>query len=122
MVRSGAGFGVLTAIVVLVIIGHHYQKLIKPTKRNSTRRSCLSSDKKNKTKKKVHFASDVVEARDGSGEYRGRWTPAKTDQRPLGKHAVLQSFEKAEQNIPANRVALYSGILRFRAQQASLYY
>ncbi|GLJ31363.1 hypothetical protein SUGI_0629430 [Cryptomeria japonica] len=77
MVGKRTGIGLLTAAIVIVIIGR--QILTKPTNQNSATRSCLSSDKRNKTKKKVHFAADMVEPRDSNQEYRGRRIPAKMD-------------------------------------------
>ncbi|GLJ31365.1 hypothetical protein SUGI_0629450 [Cryptomeria japonica] len=111
MVGKSTGIGLVTAVMVIVIIGR--QKLIKPTNHNSSTRSCLSSEKRNKTKKKVHFAADMVESRDCNREYRGRRIPAKMDSETWN----TQSVEKTEDKIPANRVVLY---LSYLLQQASL--
>ncbi|GLJ31362.1 hypothetical protein SUGI_0629420 [Cryptomeria japonica] len=122
MVGKSTGIGLLTAAIVIVIIGR--QMLIKPTNHNSATRSCLSSEKRNKTKKKVHFAADMVEPRDCNREYRGRRIPGKMDSETTRNTCPSrnQSTEKTEHKIPANRVALYNGILSYRLQQASLYH
>ncbi|GLJ31364.1 hypothetical protein SUGI_0629440 [Cryptomeria japonica] len=122
MVGKCTVIGLLTAVIVILIIGRH--KFIKPTNHNSVTRSCISSDKRNQTKKKVHFAADMVEPRDSNQEYRGRRIPAKMDSETTRNTCPSrnQSTEKTEHKIPANRVALYNGILSYRLQQASLYH
>ncbi|KAI9117177.1 hypothetical protein K1719_011343 [Acacia pycnantha] len=91
-------------------------------------RSCISSERKKgqkkKKKKKVHFAADVVDSRRDGEEFRR-------------KHRVSNSsvysnseMKKTRENcnggseirgIPANRMALYNGILRDRVAQRLAY-
>ncbi|KAK7330107.1 hypothetical protein VNO77_24293 [Canavalia gladiata] len=75
-------------------------------------RSCISSDgKKSKKKKRVHFAEDVVEScRDGE-EFR----------RSFNSNSESKVQETKIQGMPANRVALYNGILKDRVAQRLAY-
>ncbi|KAK4265172.1 hypothetical protein QN277_026258 [Acacia crassicarpa] len=87
-----------------------------------TLRSCLSSStsadekKKNKKKKKrVHFAEDVVvSSRSGTEEKKGevrrnyRESKSETKVRRSFSHGGIEE----NRGMPANRVALYNGILR----------
>ncbi|KAK4853408.1 hypothetical protein QYF36_008736 [Acer negundo] len=72
-------------------------------------RSCISSDhekkrEQKKKKKRVHFAEDVVDPR-GNGEDFRRQHAACTK---------TYSKKSSGGGMPANRVALYNGILRDR--------
>ncbi|KAK4265174.1 hypothetical protein QN277_026260 [Acacia crassicarpa] len=96
-----------------------------------TLRSCLSSStsdekKKNnkKEKKRVHFAEDVVvssrtRTEEKKGEVRRNYRESKSETK------VRRSFSHGgiEENrgMPANRVALYNGILRDRMAQRLSY-
>ncbi|KAL2338379.1 hypothetical protein Fmac_012825 [Flemingia macrophylla] len=71
-------------------------------------RSCISSGRKKAKKKRVHFAKDVVESRRDGEEFRKK----------------IHSFKPkapSKPGIPANRVALYNGILRDRVAQRLAY-
>lgn len=63
-------------------------------------------EKRKKKKKKVHFAEDVVDPSGNSEEYR----------KLHNKYSNSTTLNKARKNqeMPANRVALYNGILRDR--------
>ncbi|TYI72189.1 hypothetical protein E1A91_D07G043300v1 [Gossypium mustelinum] len=97
---SSQGMVLATAMAVsgtVILLAFRYQKSFPlPHPSQQVLRSCISSGKKRekKKKKKVHFAEDVMEPR-GDG---------------------LQGGE-----MPANRVALYHGILRDRGVQRLAY-
>lgn len=65
---------------------------------------------KKRKKKKVHFAEDVVDPIGNSEEYR------KLHKTSFNKYSNSTTLNKARkiQEMPANRVALYNGILRDR--------
>ncbi|XP_030526217.1 uncharacterized protein LOC115737930 [Rhodamnia argentea] len=75
-------------------------------------RSCLCSDGKKKErkkkKKKVRFAADVKEPRGNGDEFR-------TKMKNIRKSSPVERSCRTE--VPANRIALYSGILRDRANR-----
>ena len=73
--------------------------------------------KRNKKKKKVHFAEDVVDPRGNSEEYR------KSQKANFNKYSNSTTLNKGRRNqeMPANRVALYNGILRDRVHQKVAY-
>ncbi|KAL8136110.1 uncharacterized protein LOC141711158 [Apium graveolens] len=74
---------------------------------NHLPRSCISSDEKTreKKKKKVQFAEDVVEPVGNGEEFRKR----------------LANKRNRNREMAANRMALYSGILRDRAVNRTAY-
>nr|ACU14489.1 unknown [Glycine max] len=135
-VISAQGVAVATAVAVsgtVILLALRLQKSFPPPQfsvhhqippsPSLVLRSCISNGKKSKKKKKrVHFAEDVVEScRDGE-EFRKRNSRSK----------VLKSYynnnngeEEEEAKIggimPANRVALYNGILRGRVAQRLAY-
>ncbi|XP_010462100.1 PREDICTED: uncharacterized protein LOC104742758 isoform X2 [Camelina sativa] len=87
-------------------------------------RSCLSSEKKKqrKKKKKVKFAENVREPKGNGEEYR------KKMEQHL-KRIVPEQMIKPEKpvsvcrnDMPANRIALYNGILRDRAHRVQCSY
>ncbi|KAI3455324.1 hypothetical protein Pfo_011987 [Paulownia fortunei] len=91
-----------------------------PPDENQVLKSCLSSgskigekeQKKKKKKKRVHFADDVKDSR-GNGElYRREHRKSAEIQKTSCGNEIL-GFQK----MPANRVALYSGILKDRVQR-----
>ncbi|KVH93778.1 uncharacterized protein LOC112517170 [Cynara cardunculus var. scolymus] len=84
-------------------------------------RPCISSDgkKREKKNKKVHFAKDVMEPSGNGEEFRRRLqsknlyqnrTLSSTSKDGGGEKKISRDYE----GIPANRMALYSGILRDR--------
>ncbi|XP_031095844.1 uncharacterized protein LOC115999995 [Ipomoea triloba] len=81
-------------------------------------RSCISSEGKKKKKKRVHFAEDVVDPIGNSEEYRRLHCnnlPHDKSSSSSSSHSnsTLQKSVKS-QEMPANRMALYSGIIRDR--------
>ncbi|KAK9060720.1 hypothetical protein SSX86_021426 [Deinandra increscens subsp. villosa] len=83
-------------------------------------RSCISPDgkKREKKNKKVHFAEDVMEPSGNGEEFRRRLQSKNVN---LGHNPSTlkdQGCKKKKvgnyKGIPANRMALYSGILRDR--------
>ncbi|KAL0345292.1 UNVERIFIED_CONTAM: hypothetical protein Sradi_4360500 [Sesamum radiatum] len=84
--------------------------------------SCIISSgegkRKEKKKKRVHFAEDVVDPIGNSDEYRklhscSSHANANANNPNLIKYSNTKKGGKAEE-MPANRVALYNGILRDR--------
>ncbi|XP_045830433.1 uncharacterized protein LOC123921799 [Trifolium pratense] len=98
-------------------------------------RSCISSDEKKtkKKKKRVHFAEDVMDSCKDGEEYRKQHQQQQQQQHGTNntmnntKHSLkINSKSKVSKNcnggnenrgMPANRVALYNGILRDRVNQ-----
>ncbi|KAA8535099.1 hypothetical protein F0562_030102 [Nyssa sinensis] len=85
-------------------------------------RSCISSEakkekeKEKRKKKRVHFAEDVVEPSGNSEEFR-RQRSGKINSPPSSE---LKESGKVG-GMPANRAALYNGILRDRGSQRLAY-
>uniref|UniRef100_A0A1J3JX50 Uncharacterized protein n=3 Tax=Noccaea caerulescens TaxID=107243 RepID=A0A1J3JX50_NOCCA len=78
-------------------------------------RSCLSSEEKKKQrkkKKKVKFAENVKEPKGNGEEYRKREHLRRTVPEPVIKPKKTGSV--CRNDMPANRIALYNGILRDR--------
>ncbi|XP_076958779.1 uncharacterized protein LOC143634638 [Bidens hawaiensis] len=81
-------------------------------------RPCISSDgkKREKKNKKVHFAEDVMEP-SGNGEgFRKRLQSKSFGQNvsTLKDEGVKRKTVRNYEGIPANRLALYTGMLRDR--------
>ncbi|KAK3002513.1 hypothetical protein RJ639_021425 [Escallonia herrerae] len=88
------------------------QFLISPVQQPPAPRSCISPDgrKREKKKKKVHFAQDVVDTRGSSEEFRRR---LRTSNGTSSLHSSLKNGRKMR-DMPANRMALYNGMLKDR--------
>ncbi|XP_021277215.1 uncharacterized protein LOC110411402 isoform X2 [Herrania umbratica] len=94
-------------------------------------RSCITSGKKRekKKKKKVHFAEDVMDPRGDGEEFRRQLmkNPVRIGSNNNSPAALNSSpkFKKIgggkDRGMPANRVALYNGILRDRVVQRLAY-
>ncbi|XVF34656.1 hypothetical protein REPUB_Repub18cG0077400 [Reevesia pubescens] len=86
-------------------------------------RSCISSEakKREKKKKKVHFAEDVMDPRGDGEEFRRQVKNPHVRIIGSNKSAAALKFKKIggakDRGMPANRVALYNGILRDRVVQ-----
>ncbi|XP_050378617.1 uncharacterized protein LOC126795927 [Argentina anserina] len=87
-------------------------------------RSCISSEKKRKSKKKrVHFAKDVVDPIGDGEEFRRQIMSASSS-----SSSASLNFKKTSggaqkyKGMPANRVALYNGMLRDRVVHHRLAY
>ncbi|KAL4589774.1 hypothetical protein LXL04_002684 [Taraxacum kok-saghyz] len=90
-------------------------------------RPCISSDgkKREKKNKKVHFAEDVMEPSGNGEEFRKRLQSKNLSQNQSfsklkdegGQKKIVKNYE----GIPANRMALYSGILRDRGVHRGSY-
>ncbi|KAK3219392.1 hypothetical protein Dsin_013362 [Dipteronia sinensis] len=82
-----------------------------------TLRSCLYTEgkKKQKKKKRVHFAENVKETSGNGEEYRReqskKFTTNKVDTNTICRN-----------EIPANRIALYNGIIRDRVHRVQCSY
>ncbi|KAB2618627.1 hypothetical protein D8674_014496 [Pyrus ussuriensis x Pyrus communis] len=78
-------------------------------------RSCISSDgkKRRKKNKRVHFAEDVVDPIGDNQEFRRQHQiiPTAFSKSPTSSSATSQKYRGS---MPANRAALYNGILRDR--------
>ncbi|XP_058201315.1 uncharacterized protein LOC131316059 [Rhododendron vialii] len=96
-------------------------------------RSCISSDgkKREKKKKRVQFAEDVVDPVGNSDKFRRQHNnnnnTTTTTTNSEGLYSNSSSKEEREKKrevrgMPANRVALYNGILRDRLVHHRLAY
>ncbi|CAK9147115.1 unnamed protein product [Ilex paraguariensis] len=82
-------------------------------------RSCISSDgkRREKKKKRVHFAEDVLDPIGNSDEYRKLQSSNNSHRNTSVSKSSTTTFknsEKVQRRMPANRLALYNGILRNR--------
>ncbi|KAF7154017.1 hypothetical protein RHSIM_Rhsim01G0069000 [Rhododendron simsii] len=94
-------------------------------------RSCISSDgkKREKKKKRVQFAEDVVDPVGNSDEFRRQHnnaTATATNSDGLYSNSSSKEEERERKRevrgMPANRAALYNGILRDRLVHHRLAY
>ncbi|XP_022720857.1 uncharacterized protein LOC111278526 [Durio zibethinus] len=112
------GLVLATAMVVsstVIFFTFSRQKNLSPPKQ--TLRSCLSSvgKKKDKKKKKVQFAESVKET-SGNGDKKLIAATATTAGRSRNVDRICRN------EIPANRIALYNGILRDRLHKMECSY
>ncbi|KAF9662903.1 hypothetical protein SADUNF_Sadunf18G0102800 [Salix dunnii] len=103
--------------------GDHHQI---PESSQQALRSCIASEGKKKGKKKrVHFAEDVVDPRGDGEEFRKQHEAVFLTQNSSSSSSSSSSteFKKSGQQrrMPANRAALYNGILRDRGVQRLAY-
>ena len=81
---------------------------------------------KKKKKKRVHFADDVIDSGKNGEEFRRQQLIAMssvhlTQQNPKTRKAGNENGGSEMRGMPANRVALYNGILRDRVAQRLAY-
>ncbi|KAJ6731932.1 TRANSMEMBRANE PROTEIN [Salix purpurea] len=102
--------------------GDHHQI---PESSQQALRSCMSSEGKRKGKKKktVHFAEDVADPGGDGEEFRRQHGAVFRSQNPSSSSSTSAEFMKSGQKrrMPANRAALYNGILRDRGVQRLAY-
>ncbi|CAN8270197.1 unnamed protein product [Cochlearia groenlandica] len=99
--------------------GNETSKLRDQTKRPIFR-SCLSSEeakKQRKKKKKVSFAENVKDTKGNGKEYRRRRTEPELVSKPEKTGSIC-----GVSNMPANRMALYNGIIRDRDHRSQCSY
>ncbi|KAK8550193.1 hypothetical protein V6N13_118715 [Hibiscus sabdariffa] len=120
------GMVLATAMAVsgtVILLAFRLQKSLDQISQPSQQalRSCMSSEKKKKKEKKVHFAEDVMDPRSDGAEFRKK---LKNRVR-INNSASTPKFRKfragKDRGMPANRVALYNGILRDRVVQRLAY-
>ncbi|WOG96613.1 hypothetical protein DCAR_0415949 [Daucus carota subsp. sativus] len=82
-------------------------------------KSCISSDnkKRERKKKKVHFAEDVIDPIGNGEEFRKRFA----DKNNRKDKNLKSSDYKVPRELSANRMALYNGILRDRVVNRTAY-
>lgn len=89
-------------------------------------RSCLSSGdrKREKKKKKVKFAENVKEPRGNGEEFRNEHKKRRgiMGKRENCRNEIPAGIEVQVQGMPANRAALYSGILKDRVHRIQCSY
>ncbi|XVF86465.1 hypothetical protein PTKIN_Ptkin18bG0042500 [Pterospermum kingtungense] len=118
------GLVLATAMVVsstVLFLTFSRPKNLSPPPPKKTLRSCLSSEgkKKGKKKKKVQFAENVKETRGNGEEYRKEHNKKITA--AAGRSSTkVDGFCRNE--MPANRIALYNGILRDRIHKMECSY
>ncbi|XP_057484774.1 uncharacterized protein LOC130771212 [Actinidia eriantha] len=89
-------------------------------------RSCISSDgkKREKKKKRVQFAEDVVDPVGNSDDFRKQHSSCNKniDHLPSNSSSKPRERRGGVRDMPANRVALYNGMLRDRLVHRHLAY
>ncbi|XP_076906257.1 uncharacterized protein LOC143562307 [Bidens hawaiensis] len=108
---------------VLLLAAFHLQK--QPSTVHHHPRPCISNSegkKREKKNKKVHFAEDVMEPSGNGEEFRRRLQSknrsfSSTSKDEGSKKKLVRDYK----GIPANRMALYSGILRDRGVHRATY-
>ncbi|KAK8543507.1 hypothetical protein V6N13_076315 [Hibiscus sabdariffa] len=132
---SSQGMVLATAMAVsgtVILLAFRLQKSLDQISQPSQQvlRSCISSEgkknKKNKKEKKVHFAEDVMDPRSDGAEFRKQLkNRVRINNSAASALKSTPKFKKfgggKDRGIPANRVALYNGILRDRVVQRLAY-
>ncbi|KAE8713926.1 putative 50S ribosomal protein L36 [Hibiscus syriacus] len=129
---SSQGMVLATAMAVsgtVILLAFRLQKSLDQISLPSQQalRSCISSEGKKKTKKKkVHFAEDVMDPRSDGAEFRKQLkNRVRINNSAASALNSTPKFKKfgggKDRGIPANRVALYNGILRDRGVQRLAY-
>ncbi|CAI8610319.1 unnamed protein product [Vicia faba] len=120
---QGAAFATAMAVSgTVILLALRLQKSLPPTQFSSLPsqppilRSCISSGgKKTKKKKRVRFAEDVMDRCGDGEEYRKRHLLKMNSRSKVSRNC------NGGNGMPANRVALYNGILRDRVNQRLAY-
>ncbi|CAL9220994.1 unnamed protein product [Arabidopsis halleri] len=102
---------------------HQTSKVLDQTPRPILR-SCLSSEetrKQRKRIKKVRFADNVKDTKGNGEEYRRRELNRRSVPEPVTKPGKTGSMCRIS-TMPANRMALYNGILRDRDHRVQCSY
>ncbi|KAK9211317.1 hypothetical protein WN943_000692 [Citrus x changshan-huyou] len=102
----------------VILLAFRLQKPSEIPQSQQVLRSCICSDgnkKRERKKKRVHFAEDVVDPRGNGDEFRKQHVVKKASS------SSSSSRFKTSGGMPANRVALYNGILRDRTVQRLAY-
>ncbi|KAG7023521.1 hypothetical protein SDJN02_14547, partial [Cucurbita argyrosperma subsp. argyrosperma] len=120
MNSQGMALAVATAMAAVsgtvILLSFCIQKSIQFSPPTPSLRSCIPSDTK-KTKKKnkrVHFAKDVVDPIGNGDDFRRQHELACNNNNSNTASPPSQNPPTAPRGMPANRVALYNGILRDR--------
>ncbi|GAV87057.1 hypothetical protein CFOL_v3_30483 [Cephalotus follicularis] len=117
-ILSSQGVVLATAMVVsstVIYFTFSRQKTFpSSSSQKNTLRSCLYSEdkKREKKKKRVHFAENVKDTNENGELYRKERSNKSTT--TITRREVDRNCRG---EIPANRVALYNGILRDRGQR-----
>ncbi|GLU22091.1 hypothetical protein SLE2022_381880 [Rubroshorea leprosula] len=125
-----SGVVLAAAMVVsstVIFLAFSRQKILPSP--NPTLRSCLSSDekKRQRKKKKVHFAENVKETSGNGKEYRRKHERKSVEKAAAAAAAAATTRTTVVESIcrkdmPANRIALYNGILRDRGHRIQCSY
>ncbi|KAK9268630.1 hypothetical protein L1049_000387 [Liquidambar formosana] len=129
-ILTSQGVVLATAMAVsagtVILLAFRHQKIFSVTQFPLTPlrspRSCISSEerKREKKKKRVHFAEDVVDPSGDSKEFRKKHGIISSNSSSTSSSSSSPRFKKKSggggkvTGMPANRVALYNGILRDR--------
>ncbi|KAK9208300.1 hypothetical protein WN944_000654 [Citrus x changshan-huyou] len=124
-ILSSQGMVLATAMAAVsgtvILLAFRLQKPSEIPQSQQVLRSCICSDgnkKRERKKKRVHFAEDVVDPRGNGDEFRKQHVVKKASS---SSSSSSSSKFKTSGRMPANRVALYNGILRDRTVQRLAY-
>ncbi|XVF48085.1 hypothetical protein PTKIN_Ptkin03bG0162800 [Pterospermum kingtungense] len=137
-ILSSQGVVLATAMAVsgtVILLAFRLQKSFPdldqiPQPSQQVLRSCISSEGKKKKKKKVHFAEDVMDPRGDGEEFRRQMKNCiriNSNNSAAALNSTAPKFKKIGgggkdiRGMPANRAALYNGILRDRVVQRLAY-